>query len=133
MERRELFKKFVKNEIGYTVFEFMRVLMVNRQALHKIEASSGEEVDAILLEIQNESMALLNECAVIDEPMQAQEKLISERLKKRWDGLSCLSDSSAQFYLEEIMNQDSMPRPQDTHGFNRHSQLCMFEDDDIPF
>jgi len=133
MERRELFKKFVKNEIGYTVFEFMRVLMVNRQALMRVGACPEEELDEILLEIQEESMALLKECAEIDEPMKAQEKVICEKLRVRWEGLSCLSDSSARFYLEDIMNKDSMPRPNDSHGFGRYSLIGLSDDDDLPF
>jgi len=133
MERRELFKKFIKNEIGYEVFEFLRVLMIYRQALSKVGAFSSDELDRILLEIQDESMALLNECAEVDEPMKKQEKLVCDKLKMRWDGLNCLSDPSAKYYLEDIMNKDTMPRPQDAYGFSARSPFCLVDDEDIPF
>ena len=132
MERLELYKKFIKNEIGYTVFEFMRVLLVNREALLKIGACSSEELDNILIEIQSECRSLLQECAEIDDPMKIQINMIYEKLQMRWNGLGRLSDSSALVYLEDIMNKDTMPRSQRAGGSSFGELFCL-DEDDLPF
>jgi DNA repair exonuclease SbcCD ATPase subunit len=122
MNNRELFKEFMKKEIGYKMFEYMRLMYIHRDAFQRITNCSSAEIDEILKEIQDEEQQLLSECMEIDKPLIEYADKVINNLGVRWRGLSVLSEASARVYLSSIMANDSLYRP-----------LYPDDDDDLPF